>query len=215
MAATDPALPFGGMRRHFPQPGPGAVFSGACRTVSLPMLSTVSSSTGLSPHGCRVHRALPQSPRDRGFRVVVVNPRQCRDLPRASGAPGRTDRVDARVPAAFGAAFPDMAATAPADVTVDRLRDMPVLREAPVDRRTDLKAVPGEVADPDPDGPVPRVLAGLDAAVRGYDRRTGEPVRGSESLAESYRILTSVPGIGPVTAASPSPGRSGRARSAP
>jgi len=38
-------------------------------------------------------------------------------------------RAGVRVPAAFGAAFPDMAPTAPADVTIDRLRDMPVTRQ--------------------------------------------------------------------------------------
>jgi len=106
----------------------------------------------------RMHRGVARSLHDRGFRVVVVNPRQCRDLPRPGGELGRTDRVDARVPAALSAAFPDMAPTAPADVTVDRLRDMLVMREAPVDRRTELKAVLGEVGDPDPDGPIPRAL---------------------------------------------------------
>jgi len=50
----------------------------------------------------RMHRALLQSPQDRGFRTVVVNPRQCRDLPRPGGELGRTDRVDARVPAPSG-----------------------------------------------------------------------------------------------------------------
>ncbi len=42
----------------------------------------------------RMHRGVARSPHDRGFAVCVVNPRQCRDLPRAG----------ARVPAAFGAA---------------------------------------------------------------------------------------------------------------
>ena len=162
----------------------------------------------------RMHRGVARSPRDRGFAVVVVNPRQCRDLPGASGAPGRTDRAGAGVPAALSAAFPDMAATAPADAAVDRLRDMPVPRGAPVDRRAELGAVPGGVGEPEPDGPVRRVLEEPDAAVRGCDRRTGEPVRGSESLAERHRILTSVPGTGPVTAASPPPGRAGPARAA-
>ncbi len=46
------------------------------------------------------------------------------------------------------------------------------------------------------------MLEELDAAVREYDRRIEELVRDSESLAESYRIPVSVPGIGPVTAAS-------------
>ncbi len=139
----------------------------------------------------------------RGFRAVTVNPRQCRDLHRPGGAPGRTDRAGAGLPAALSAAFPDMAPAAPADVTAGRLRDMPGLREAPVDRRAELKAVPAGVGDPDPDGPVQRVLAGLDAAVSGYDRRTGELVRGSGDPAAGHPVLAPVPGIGPVTAASP------------
>jgi len=40
-----------------------------------------------------------------------------------------------------------------------------VLREALVDRRTDLKVVLGEFGDPDPDGPVPRALSNLDSGV--------------------------------------------------
>ena len=84
----------------------------------------------------RMHRALPQSLHARGFSAtLVVNPRQARDLPKAAGALGRTDRVDARILAAFGAAFPDMRATAPAAAAIDRLRDMPGLRDRPVDHR--------------------------------------------------------------------------------
>ncbi len=114
----------------------------------------------------RMHRALPQSLHARGFSVPVINPRQARDLPKAAGAFGRTDRVDARIPAAFGAAFPDMEATEPAAAAIDRLRDMPGLRDRPVARR-----------------------AGT--------------VSGSPEFADSHRILTPVPGIGPVTAAPP------------
>jgi len=48
----------------------------------------------------RMHRALLQSPQNRGFAVVVASPRRCRDLPGPGGAPGRTGRAGARVPAA-------------------------------------------------------------------------------------------------------------------
>ena len=41
--------------------------------------------------------------------------------------------------------------TAPADVAIDRLRDMLVLREALVDQRAQLKAAYGEVGDPLPE----------------------------------------------------------------
>ncbi len=41
------------------------------------------------------------------------------------------------------------------------------------------------------------------AAVSGYGRRTGAPVRGSGDPAAGHPVLAPVPGIGPVTAASP------------
>ena len=149
----------------------------------------------------RMHRALLQSLHDRGFPAVVINPRQSRDFAKAGGEMAKTDRVDARVLAAFGAAFPAMPATAPADVTIDRLRDLLVLREALVDQRVQLRAVVAEVGDPLSDGSAERVLSETDASIGAYERGIEELVAGAEDLAESYGILTSVPGIGPVTAA--------------
>ncbi len=108
----------------------------------------------------RMHRALLQSLHDRGFAVCVINPRQPRDFAKASGELAKTDRIDAKVLAAFDA-----------------------------------------VGDPEPDGPVPKILSELDAGVRELDRRIEELVAGSKDLAESYGILSLVPGIGPVTAA--------------
>ncbi len=70
----------------------------------------------------RMHRALHQSLHDRGFAVLVVNPRQSRDFAKAAGDMAKTDRVDARVLAAFGAAFPARPPTAPAEAAIDRLR---------------------------------------------------------------------------------------------
>ena len=149
----------------------------------------------------RMHRALLQSLHDRGFCTVVVNPRQSRDFAKAGGELAKTDRVDARILAAFGAAFPAMPPTAPADVTIDRLRDMLVVRETLVDQRVQLRAVVTEVGDPLSDGSVEKLLSGLDSAIGEHDRGIEELVAGAEDLAESCGILTSVPGIGPVTAA--------------
>ena len=121
----------------------------------------------------RMHRALLQSLHDRGFATIVVNPRQTRDFAKAGGELAKTDRVDARVLAAFGAAFPAMPATAPADVTIDGLRDLLVLREALVDKRAELKAAFDEVGDPEPDGPLPKVLSEIDAGARSTARTAG------------------------------------------
>ncbi len=149
----------------------------------------------------RMHRALLQSLRARGFSATVVNPRQARDLPKAAGALAKTDRVDARILAAFGAAFPEMRATAPATGAIDQLRDMLVLREKLVDQRAELRTVVSETATQPDGGPAGRVLAELDTAIAALERRIGGTVAGSPEFADSHRILTSVPGIGPVTAA--------------
>ena len=149
----------------------------------------------------RMHRALPQSPRARGFATLVVNPRQARDLPKAAGALGRTDRVDARILAAFGAAFPDMEATEPAAAAIDRLRDMPGLRDRPVARRAGTGTVVSETGAGTPGAEVGRVPGDIDAAIAALERRIGGTVSGSPEFADSHRILAPVPGIGPVTAA--------------
>ncbi len=151
----------------------------------------------------RMHRALPQSLRARGFATLVVNPRQTRDFAKAAGALGRTDRVDARILAAFGAAFPDMQATEPASAAIDRLRDMLVLREKLVDQRAELRTVVSEIGAGTPGAEVGRVPVDIDAAIGALERRIGGTVSGSPEFADSHRILTSVPGIGPVTAAAP------------
>ncbi len=149
----------------------------------------------------RMHRALLQSLRARGFSVPVVNPRQARDFAKAAGALAKTDRVDARILAAFGAAFPEMRATAPAAAAIDRLRDMPGLRERPVARRAGTGTVVSEVGAGAPGTEVGRVLEDIDAAIAALERRIGGTVAGSPEFADSHRILAPVPGIGPVTAA--------------
>ncbi len=151
----------------------------------------------------RMHRALLQSLHARGFSVLVINPRQARDFAKAAGALAKTDRVDARILAAFGAAFPEMRATAPAAAAIDRLRDMLVLREKLVDQRAELRTVVSEVGAGAPGTEVGRVLKDIDAAIAALERRIGGTVAGSPEFADSHRILTSVPGIGPVTAAAP------------
>ncbi len=149
----------------------------------------------------RMRRALRQSPRDRGFAVLAGSPRQSRDFAKAAGDMAKTDRAGARVPAAFGAAFPARPPTAPAEAATGRLRDMPALRERLVDRRVQPRAVFDGAGDPDPDGPVPKVLPEIEAGVRRHDRRIAETVAGAEELAGSRGIPMPVPGIGPAAAA--------------
>ena len=114
----------------------------------------------------RMRRGVLRFPRERGFDVLVVNLGQSRDVAGAGGAPAKTDRVDAGTPAAFGT----MLATAPADATIDRLRDMPVPRERLADRRAALHAVPSETGRTGSSGePVARVPESVGVGIAEHD----------------------------------------------
>ena len=63
-----------------------------------------------------------------GFTVVVLNPRQARDLARATEQLAKTDRVDDRILVTFGDAFPDLSATRSVTEEIYQLRDLPAKR---------------------------------------------------------------------------------------
>ena len=149
----------------------------------------------------RMHRPLLQSLHAKGFEVCVVNPRQSRDFAKATGQLAKTDRVDARMLAAFGAAFENLPQTQPRGAFLDRLGDMLVAREKVVDQRSALRATLSEVADPVSAKKLPGLIAEQDSVIAAYDRDIEELIAGDADHAESCRILRSVPGIGPVTAA--------------
>ena len=104
----------------------------SCRPISS-FLRKHSATKAVMEATGRMHRGLRRSPRDRGFEVCVVNPRQARDFARASGRMAKTDRVDARVLADFGAAFAELPATEPGSAFVETLADLLVAREQLVD----------------------------------------------------------------------------------
>ena len=93
----------------------------------------------------RMHRAVARSLRDRGVTVVVLHPRQARDVARATGQLAKTDRVDARMLVAFGEACPNLSATPSVTEEIDQLRDLLVMREALVKKRADLKLTHAEL----------------------------------------------------------------------
>ena len=149
----------------------------------------------------RMHRALVQSLHANGFAVSVVNPRQSRDFAKATGQLAKTDRVDARMLAAFGLAFANLPQAQPRGAFLDRLGDMLVAREKVVDQRAALKATRSEVADPVSAKELPATIARQNKAIAAYDRGIEALIAEDADHAESCRILQSIPGIGPVTAA--------------
>lgn len=140
-------------------------------------------------------RALERS----GVSFHRANPKRARDFARSVGLLAKTDAVDARMLAFYGAAVP-LSPTAP--IAPDRLelqglnarRDQLVeMRKA---ERTRLKGVTSAVlADS-----LQAVIAVLDEQIRALERRLADLVSHTPQLARDANLLRSAAGVGPVCA---------------
>lgn len=134
-----------------------------------------------------------------GLPVAVVNPRQVRDLARATGRLAKTDRLDAEAIARFAEAvrpeprpLPDAAAQT-LSALVARRRELVALRTAEKNRLRQAEAgwVRGDLA------------ASIDALaerVVAIDQEIEKHVKGSPIWRARENLLKSVPGVGPIVA---------------
>ena len=110
----------------------------------------------------------------------------------------KTDRVDALMLARLGTTLDDLEPVAPQNAFLNRLEDLLVVRDKHVDARTMLKLVAGEV-DGEGEAVCRTTLAHLDEQIAGLEAAIKDAA--DEEQAERFRILTSIPGVGMVTAA--------------
>jgi transposase len=138
-------------------------------------------------HGARVEVALVEAGRVRHFA-------------RARGQRAKTDRIDAAVLAAFGAATMPPP-TRPAGPDIELLKALRLRRQTLVHRRmADLCQLKQARA--------PQIVAlievsrdRLGAEIDALDRRIATLIANSRTLVERARLMRSVPGIGPVSVA--------------
>ncbi len=130
--------------------------------------------------------------------LVKVNPLQARRFAQARGSRAKTDRVDARMLAVMGEAFA-LAPDQPTDKNQHELKELQVERTALVkDRTRCLNRIKTQTLSLTKRQSkarlalIERQLAAIDAAIQ---------ARLGEHKARPLDILTSIPGIGPVTAA--------------
>lgn len=134
-----------------------------------------------------------------GLPVQVVNPRQPRDFARAIGQLAKTDRLDARLLAQFGATVRPKPRLIP-DAALQEVRAL-------VARRRQLQGM--LVIEQNRRGAAPRRLHAhidnhllwLRQALADLDRELGEVIRSSPTWRASVRRWQSVPGVGPVVSA--------------
>lgn len=150
----------------------------------------------------RYHRAVHQSLHAQGLEVVLVNPLRTRRFAEALGQLAKTDTIDAAALAAYGTAFLDLPATPPRSAFLDRLADLLVLREQHRDARVSLRQSAMEVQDPAPREEALRSVDLLGRQIDAFDQQIQELIATDPDTDRRYRILTSIPGVGPVSAAS-------------
>ena len=134
-----------------------------------------------------------------GLPLAVVNPAQVRAFGRAAGRLAKTDRLDAALIARFAKAVrPE-----PRPVASEQAQALSEL----VARRRQVFEMIGmesnrrrQARGPKVLRGIERTLAALQAALAELDREIDDQVRGSPAWREAEDLLTSVPGVGPITA---------------
>ena len=149
----------------------------------------------------RYHRGVHQSLHDRGYEVLVINPRQTRHFANAYGMFAKTDRVDAAMLQRFGQAFTTLEPVAPQETLIAQLQDLMVIRDQLVDARTALKLSGDAVDSPVAVTRAQATFDHLDAQIKTIEADIETLIGGSDDHAASYAILKSIVGIGPITAA--------------
>lgn len=134
-----------------------------------------------------------------GLPLAVVNPAQVRAFARATGRLAKTDRLDAELIARFA----ERVRPEPRPVASEQAR---ALAELVVRRRQIVEMIGMEnnrrrqARGPKVLRGIERTLAALQAALTELDGEIGDQVRGSPAWRAAEDLLTSVPGVGPITA---------------
>jgi len=134
-----------------------------------------------------------------GLPLAVVNPAQVRAFGRATGRLAKTDRLDAALIARFAEAIrPE-----PRPVASEQAQALAEL----VTRRRQVVEMIGmesnrrrQARGPKVLRGIERTLAALQAALTELDREIDDQIRGSPAWRAAEDLLTSVPGVGPITA---------------
>jgi transposase len=133
-----------------------------------------------------------------GLPVAVINPRQARDFARATGKLAKSDKIDAAVLAHFGEAVRPQPRPLPApevaalDALLSRRRQLLDMLTMETNR---LGACRDEAVRKD----LQAHVAWLSERLSGAEKALKEAIQASAVWRENEALLTSVPGLGPVS----------------
>jgi transposase len=134
-----------------------------------------------------------------GVRFARTNPARARDFARAAGFLAKTDAVDARMLAAMAQCLrPPCRETGTA--AREQLAALNKRRDQLVATRQQERTRQREGIDPLAQQSIAAHLTWLDAAIQILQAQIAAAIACEEELERDRRLLTSVPGVGPVTA---------------
>lgn len=135
-----------------------------------------------------------------GYRVAAINPSRSREFAKAIGQLAKTDRIDARILALYGACLSPAATPVPAR-TAAELQELVLARQAVKADETALKNRLGAAESAVLKRVLKRQLAACERAAAGLDAAIAALIAGDSTLKSRYDILLSIKGIGPAVAA--------------
>jgi transposase len=134
-----------------------------------------------------------------GMPVRQINPFRLRQFANASGVLAKNDRLDARMIASFIAIMPARPAQRQAPA-VERVAEMLKVRRQLSTEKVAAENAAGMLENPMLQRLSRRRIARLAADIDMLDAHLVEIVARDPALAHRYRLLTSMPGVGPVLA---------------
>jgi transposase len=147
----------------------------------------------------KFHRSVHARLHDAGWHVAIVNPLRARLFAEAIGTLAKTDRVDARMLAVM-AAMVAPGATPPLPENLEDIREIARSREAATAARTALlNQLDGATTDV-VRRQIKRQIATAAAAIKVLATAAVTAIKRDPEFHRRYEILTSIPGVGDVTA---------------
>jgi len=145
-----------------------------------------------------LERRLASHLRHSGFEVAVVNPRQVRDFARARNQLAKTDRLDARILAAFGQIMRPRPTPEP-EPARRRLQQLVVRRRQAAHTMVQESNRRDRTEDPAIAAMIEQVLDVYRRQIRRLEADIQAIIDDDACLRRQQRLLESVPGVGPAT----------------
>jgi transposase len=146
------------------------------------------------------HRLVQRSLFASGLPITVVDPYRVRLFAKAQGILAKTDRLDARVLARFAAVMTP-AIRPPAPEALDHLKELVGARASAVAEETALKNQLSVTKDGFLVRQLKRRIERIGKDIAALERESLARIKADQALARRYAILTSIPGVGFVVAA--------------